>query len=318
MARPTDVIHGIDEQRQSIGRDAAIAALARRQHGVVSRGQLAELGLGRGAIDWRLAEERLLQVHRSVYAVGHRALAQRSWWMAAVLAAGPGAALSHRSAAALWDLRRGGPSRIEVSVGRQRRPRSGITVHHVPLPPDETTVVDGIPVTTVARTLLDLAGVLPQPQLERAIERAEALRYADSPSLDALLHRYPTRPGTRTLRQIRARGITPTFTRSELEDRFLAFADAHGLPRPETNVWLGDIEVDFLWRAERLIVELDGRETHLTAAAFERDRARDRALQAAGWRVVRITWRQLHEEAGALAKDLARLLHSPLASLLDA
>jgi very-short-patch-repair endonuclease len=227
--------------------------------------------------------------------------------MAAVLAVGAGAVLSHRPAAALWDMRRSESARIEVSADRQRSSRRGITVHHTPLPSDEVTAVDGIPVTTVARTLLDLATVLPRAQLERALERAEGLRLASPTPLIALLSRYPTRQGTRVLREL-CETVHPTLTRSELEERFLTFLDAHSLPRPEVNVWLGDIEVDFLWRRERLIVELDGKETHLTADAFERDRARDRALQAQGWRVIRITWQQLHEDGWALATDLARLL----------
>src|SRR5206468_4058016 len=148
-----------------------------------------------------------------------------------------------------------------------------------------------IPVTTVARTLLDLAAILPRPQLERAIERAEALRLSDTVPLDALLKRHPGRRGTAALREILEKGAPPALTRSELEERFLTFLDAHGLPRPEVNVdlHLPDrwIQPDFLWRDQRLIVELDGRETHGTRAAFEHDRERDRILQAHGWRVIR-------------------------------
>ena len=219
--------------------------------------------------------------------------------------------LSHRSAAALWDLHRSARARIEVSTPSRRRHRPGIEVHRAGLQPDEVTVVDGIPVTTVARTLLDLAALLPRSQLERAIERAEALRLTDHISLDELLRRYPRRKGTRSLREVVRRGIEPSLTRSELEDRFLTFLDAHGL-RPEVNadIPLGDrfIEADFLWREQRLIVELDGHNTHGTRAAFERDRQRDRILQAAGWRVVRITWRQLQDDPAAIARDLGRLL----------
>jgi hypothetical protein len=231
--------------------------------------------------------------------------------MAAVLAAGPAAALSHRSAAALWDLRSSASRRVEVTAARQHK-RSGIEVHRARLEPDESTKVDGIPVTTVARTLLDLAAVLPLSQLERATERAEALQLTDVVPLDALLERHRGQRGTAALRKIVKDRVLPALTRSEVEDRFLTFLDVHGLPRPEVNAdlhldgrWF---EVDFLWRDQRLIVELDGHQTHGTRAAFERDRERDRILQAHGWRVIRITWRQLHEHPDAVAADLARLL----------
>jgi very-short-patch-repair endonuclease len=231
--------------------------------------------------------------------------------MAAVLAARPGAVLSHRAAAAMWDLRPSERSRPEVSTPRWCR-RAGIEVHRARLEPDEVTGIDGIPVTTVARTLLDLAAVLPRAQLERAMERAEALRLTDVVPLGALLERHRGHRGTAALREAVKDRLQPVLTRSELEERFLTFLDAHRLPRPEVNVDLrvGNrfVQADFLWRAQRLIVELDGHQTHGTRAAFERDRERDRTLQAHGWRVVRITWRQLHEHPHAVAADLARLL----------
>jgi very-short-patch-repair endonuclease/predicted transcriptional regulator of viral defense system len=308
MAHATEVEHGIDAQLQAGDRDRAIARLASRQHGVVSRAQLFALGLARGGIAWRLKHERLHVLYRGAYAVGHTAVSREGRWMAAVLAAGPGAVLSHRSAGACLDLLGSERAWIDVSVSRQRSSRPGVRVHHTKLKSDEVTSVNGIPVTTVARTLLDLAAVVSRPRLERALERAEALRLADRTPLTALLERYPRRQGTRALREILDRGVSPTLTRSELEDRFLALVEGRRLPRPRVNVRIGTFEVDFLWRAQRLVVELDGRETHISAAAFERDRARDRALQAAGWRVVRVTWRQLHDDANAVADDLARLL----------
>ncbi len=291
--------------------DVAIAALAGRQHGVVSRRQLDELGLTRNEIEGRLARGRLHRLHQGVYAVGHRVVSLRGRWMAAVLAAGPGAVLSHRDAAAVWDLRPSQRKRLEVTAPRQHK-RPGIDIFTTRLELDEVTAVDRIPVTTVARTLLDLAAVLPRSQLERAMERAEALQLTDVVPLDALLERHRGHRGTAALRERLERGIKPALTRSELEDRFLAFLDAHGLPRAEVNshLQLGDrcFEADFIWREQRLIVELDGHETHGTRAAFERDRERDRILQAHGWRVVRITWRQLHDDPGTIAADLLRLL----------
>ncbi|MEA2385981.1 MAG: hypothetical protein QOJ22_155 [Thermoleophilaceae bacterium] len=291
--------------------DAAIAALAARQHGVVARAQLAGLELGRRAIEHRLECDRLHSVHRGVYAVGHPLLSSRGRCMAAVLAAGPGAVLSHRSAGMLWEMRPSSSARVEVTAPRRVR-RPDIRIHEAEVAPDEMTVVDRIPVTTAHRTLLDLAAVLALPQLERATERAEAVRLADPVPLDVLLQRHRGRRGTAALRAVLGKGVHPAMTRSELEDRFLTFLDAHDLPRPEVNahLHLGHrwIEADFLWREQRLIVELDGRRDHGTRAAFERDRERDRILQADGWRVVRITWRQLHQGTDSLARDLARLL----------
>jgi predicted transcriptional regulator of viral defense system len=292
------------------GADEGVAGLAERQHGVVSRSQLTELGLGRGAINRRIQRRRLHVVHPGVYAVGHRRLTVQGRWMAAVLAAGPGAVLSHRDAAALVGLRPSARRLIEVSAPRRCR-RPGIHAHVACLPPDEVTTHDGIPVTTVARTLLDLAAVLPRQQLKRAMEQAEVLRLADDTSVDALLARYPRRSGTAALREIRRAGLTKTVTRSEFEERFLALLDAYDLPRPMVNCVVEGLEVDFHWPEQRLIVELDGRAAHHTTTAFERDRARDRALQTAGWRVVRITWRQLHRESARIAADLLRLLSMP-------
>jgi very-short-patch-repair endonuclease len=181
------------------------------------------------------------------------------------------------------------------------------------------TTVDGIPVTTVPRTLFDLAAVIPFHQLSRAVNEAEVRRLWDPLSLNDLLTRHPRRPGAAALRAVLA---TPgvNITRSELEDRFLELLRDARLPRPETNVsievngiW---IEVDCMWRQQRLSVELDGHAIHATRSAFESDRARDRALIASGWRVMRITWRQLHDEPEALTRDLrASLAARPVANL---
>ncbi len=287
-----------------------MAELAGRQHGVVSRAQLQRLGLERRAVGHRLERGRLHPLHRGVYAVGHRVVSQRGRWMAATLASGEGAALSHRSAGALWGILRSSGT-PEVTLPVERRSRAGLRVHASVLAPDERTTLDGIPVTTPPRTLLDLAAVLPPDRLERAVHQAEVLRLADPLSLPALLERHPGRRGTAAFRAILDGLDTgPRVTRSELEDRFLLLAAAAGLPVPATNVLVEGFEVDCLWREHRLVAELDGRAAHATLAAFERDRARDRTLQAAGWRVVRTTWRQLREEPTAVAEDLRRLLGS--------
>ena len=304
MRDAVDVVGAIRSQTHPASRDGWIAALAERQHGVVSRRQLLALGIDRDRIARRLAQGRLHRVHRGVYAVGHRVLSVRGRWMAAVLAAGPGAVLSHRAAATLHDIAQGGA--IEVTVPQKRRRHHGFVTRTATLATDEITEVDGIPVTTVARTLLDLAAVWPAHRVERAAHEAELRRLTSPTSLAALLDRYPRRKGTPALRRIVALGAQPT--RSELESRFLSFLDDEQLPRPSTNAEVEAFEVDCLWRAERVIVELDGHATHVTRSKFERDRARDRALQIAGWRVIRITWRQLHEEAGDLAADLRALL----------
>ncbi len=169
------------------------------------------------------------------------------------------------------------------------------------LPADERAQKDGIPITTVPRTLLDLAAVLPAHQLQRAIEQAEVLRLTDPLSLPAVLRRYPGRRGAASLRKLLEDGqIGATVTRSQLEERFLEFVAAADLPRPEVNAWLHVdgtwIEVDCLWRAERVALELDGHGVHGTPAAFERDRERDRRLHVEGWIPVRITWRQLAKD----------------------
>jgi hypothetical protein len=287
--------------------------VAERQHGVVTRAQLAELGIGRGAVGRRLESGRLHILHRGVYAVGQRVVGREGHWMAAVLAMGSDAVLSHRSAAALWGIRATARGRVEVTVPRAPRSRSAIQVHRTRVAADEVTAVRGIPVTTPPRTLLDLGAVVRRRALERAIDQAEALRLTDPLCIGDVVVRHQHRPGAAAIRAILAAGrIGAAITRSELEDRFLAFLDDHELPRPQVNLplHLGDatIEADCLWRAQRFIVELDGHASHATGNAFERDRARDRFLQAAGWRVVRITWRHLHEQSDAIASDLRTLL----------
>jgi hypothetical protein len=310
MADEAHVAHAIDGEREVRRVDAAIAALAKRQHGIVARGQLTDLGLGRGAIEHRVRCGRLHPLHRGVYAVGHRALRREAWWLATVLAAGPGAALSYRSAAELWGMRYGSRARVEVSVPRHRRSTARIEVHVVEMQPDEVTVHDGIPVTTPARTLLDLAAVVPPQHLKAAFEEAEVRRLTSPTSLDALVARHQKRRGTATITRIlqehhdRGQSI-PT---SLLERRFLALLDAHGLPRPEINHLSDHGELDATWHEKRLVVECDSFATHGTREAFERDRAKDRALQVAGWRVIRLTWRQLIDDADVVARQIGALM----------
>jgi putative AbiEi antitoxin of type IV toxin-antitoxin system/uncharacterized protein DUF559 len=290
------------------GLDRVIASLAERQHGVLARAQLLDAGADRYAIDHRLSRGRLHIIHRGVYAAGHANLTPDGRRMAATLAAGGPA--SHRAAGAHWLLQ---PSAYLEVTARTHRRHPGIRVHRSRLHPDEITTERGVPVTTVSRTLLDLATVVPRSQVARALNEAEIRRLGNTPSLPELLERHRGRPGTATISAI-LKSRVPVL-RSELESRFLEFVRATGLPQPETNAHLlvdGQwLECDCLWRTPRVVVELDGHAFHATPAAFERDRARDRRLHAAGWRTVRITWQQLQDQAQALAEDLRTILCRP-------
>lgn len=298
--------------RRKTAIDRRIARLARPQHGVVSLSQLEAAGLSARAALHRSSVGRLHRVHRGVYAVGHDVLSAEGRWMAAVLACGPGAVLSHGCAGALLGLRPTASPALQVTVptsnGRARRP--GIEVHRSQrLSGIDVTIERGIPVTSPARTLLDLAGVLDRQSLARAVERAETLRIFDLRALRAVLDANPKRPDTRMLAQVLA-NYDPAggTTRSELERLFLELCAAHGVPRPRLNARVGPYEVDFLWPDQRVIVETDGHATHGTRTAFERDRARDARLMAAGYRVVRFTYRQVTREPERVAAIVRSLL----------
>ncbi len=256
--------------------DATVASIAFRQHGVVTLAQLRECGLGAGAIELRLRNGRLHRLHRGVFAVGHSRISQEGRWLAAVLALGEGAVLSHVSAAALWGIRHSGSDRVHVTVpsGAGRTPRRGIVVHRsLTLGPADVDEHNAIPVTSVSRTLLDLAGVLTPTRLERAIEQSLALWLFDLRAVHAVLAANPRRPGATTLAEIVARiHDEPSLTRRELEKLMLDLCDSHHIERPEVNVVVDDYEVDFLWRTHRLIVETDGLQWHGTPPALERDR----------------------------------------------
>jgi very-short-patch-repair endonuclease len=290
-----------------------MAELALRQHGVVARRQLDGLGVGRRAIDRRVERGWLHHIHRGVYAVGHRGLSSDGHVMAAVLAGGEGAVVSHRSAGALWGVCADRATAVEITVPVTRRDRAGIVQHQATLARNEQTTVRRIPVTTAFRTLLDLAAVLDARQLRRALHEAEVLRLRDDVSLGQLIERHRGRRGVATLRGVRADGALGTHvTRNEFELRFLELIGEARLPTPQVNgsftVAGRIVEIDFAWPDRRLAVELDGHATHATRRGFERDREQDRILQAAGWRVVRVTWRQLHAAPRAVVADLRTLL----------
>jgi REase_MTES_1575 len=292
--------------------DARIARLAEAQHGVVGLGQLRAAGLGIGAINFRVRAGRLHRLYRSVFAVGHTRLSRQGRWMAALLAAGDGAVLSHVSAAALWELRPSSAASIHVTVltygGRLRRP--GIVVHRSrALAPAAVADRDAIAVTSVARTLVDLAGMLAPGPLERAVERSLALRLFDLTSVRAAIDARSTVRGASALARVVA-GIhdEPALTRSELEALMRDVCAAHGIESPEVNARVEGHEVDFLWRSRRLIVETDGHAYHGTRTAFERDRAKDARLTTLGYRVVRFTYRQLVYERDVVVATLIALL----------
>jgi predicted transcriptional regulator of viral defense system len=293
-----------------------VLEVARDQHGVVSLAEIKAAGLSaRVAQNWA-ASGRLHRIHHGVYSIAPpELLSRRGHYMAAVLACGDNAVLSHRSAAALHGLRATARSRIEVTVpGRVRRYRAGLQVHRsTTLTPADVTVKDGIPVTTVARTLADLADVLPDRAVERALEQAASLEILDGRALNDQLARHPR---AACLRRLTKRGPIASPTESDLEELFLSECRRAGLPEPERQGYIdpGDggpmIRADFVWSDQRLIVETDGARTHGTRRSFESDRRRDQRLIAAGWRVIRVTWRQLIESPQEVIDLLTALLRT--------
>jgi hypothetical protein len=287
--------------------DAELARLAGRQHGVVATRQLSALGLARGGVAARARAGRLHRVHRGVYAVGHTVLTVNGRRMAAVLAAGPGAVLSHASAAALWDIRPTSATRIDISVrsagGRAKRP--GLRIHRTPtLQTDEITAHQGIRVTSPARTLLDLASSLPRRALERALDEAEIRELYDRRALEAVALAHAGEHGARALAEALAQDGDPVLTDSELEEIMLGLCDEQQLERPTPRAWVAGLRVDFLFAASRLVVETDGYRYHRTRRAFERDRERDAILARAGYRTLRFTHRQLTREPALVAETI--------------
>jgi very-short-patch-repair endonuclease len=288
--------------------DLAVVALADSQYGIVDRPELLALGLSGDAIGRRVRSRRLRPLYRGVYAVGHRALRPEAHRLAAVRASGRGAALSHAAAAAHWGLRPSAATRIDVTVptGAGRRARKGIRLHRCPaLLPQETTLHEGIPVTTPARTLLDLAATIPRRALERAADQAEVLQLFDGSAIDATIEAHRGRPGAPLLRVVlESHDAGSTITRSALEELFLTLCDENGIERPRVNTRIAGLEVDFHWPAHRLVVEVDGYRYHGTRRAFERDRARDATLAAAGLCVLRFSHRQLTTRPEEVARAI--------------
>ena len=307
-------MHVVDAQLDQHRADAVVAADAARQHGVVSRRQLIDAGLGRGAIEHRARIGWLHRVHRGVYAVGHPPLTRQARWMAAVLACGEDAGLSHVCATALWEIRQYTGEWIHVTVptraGRARGDR--IRLHRCgSLIADDITTHRGIPVTTVARTLLDVAAMLTPPRLARTVEQTEIRRLFDLAAVERTMARNPKHPGVGRLRRAIELYRPDELKRSELEHAFLALCRTQGLPRPLVNHIVEDHEVDFFWPEQRLIVETDGAGTHLTHAAFQSDRARDAEYVALGYRVMRFTELQVTRPGSTVGATVRAVLAQP-------
>jgi very-short-patch-repair endonuclease len=297
-------------------RDQVVGGLADRQYGVVRREQLLAAGVGRGAIVRALDAGRLRPVFRGVYAVGHVALRREGWWMAALLACGEGAALSHRTAANVWDLMTGPTLPIDVTAAAAKgRKHRQITAHRMLLAPFDALVRDNLRVTTPSRTIVDLAASLEGRALRDVVERAQDLRRFDPDDIRATLARGPRRPGTRRLHDlITVLAPDEDNARSHLERLFLALARKARLPKPTTNHEIAGRRRDFAWPDQRLVVETDGYRYHSSRQARRRDNRRDRELTALGWRPMRFTYEEIAFEPGEVAQELVRLLRQPALS----
>ena len=298
--------------------EQALSELAVAQHGPFGLDQLRELGLTASAVRKRRRAGRLHRIHHAVYSlVPRELLTWEGLYMAAVIASGPGAVVSHRSAARLHELRNYGYTKIDVTVPRRScRKHDGVLVHcSTTLADKDVTVVSNIPVTTVARTLFDLGELLTDRQLERAFDQAEILQVLDARAINDQLARNPTRRGAKSVKHLlKTHYIGSTPTDNDFEDAFLALTRDLGLPDPTAQFYIdpGDgeppIKADFAWPDRKIVVETDGRKTHGTRQAFETDRRRDQRLTAAGWTVIRITWRQLTRRPHELKPVLLTLL----------
>lgn len=287
--------------------------LAERQHGVVTRGQLLALGMGSRSIEHRLSNGRLHPLMRGVYAVGRPDVGKRGWWMAAVLACGPKALLSHHSAAALLRIRRAQPEDVRqadvhvvVATG-SAKVRPGIRAHrrHDHEAPGRREV-DGIPVTHPVATLVDLAAGIPDGQLEAAVNEADHLNLVDPERLRAAIDALPRWPGVTRLRGL-LDGPTITLTATELERLFLPLAIAAGLPAPQTQTRLDGYRVDFYWPELGIVVEADSLRYHRTAFKQARDKRRDNAHASSGRTPLRFTHGQICHEPAYVRTTLVRV-----------
>ncbi len=293
-------------------RDARIAAIAACQRGRVNRQQLLAAGLTASQVTGLTRSQRLFREHAGVYAVGHLAPIPLARETAALLAMRDGALLSHQTAARLWGLDAvpEDPALIHVLVDlRWAGRRPGVRVHRTrELDPADRRIRERLPVTSPARTLLDVAPTLEDRRLERAHDQVIAGRLAGRREVEELLTRLAGHPGSRRLAELVAGHGDTTMTRSEAEERLLALVRDAGLPGPRVNVHLHGYEVDFHWPDANLVVEVDGFRYHSSRLAFERDRVRDARLHDADVEVLRVTWRQLEHEPLVVVARIARAL----------
>jgi len=287
-----------------------LAELARRQHGVVSIRQLVgPLGYSRSWVKHAAAAERLHRLHRGVYSVGHTALSLHGRCLAAVLASGPDALLSHHSAAWLWGIARWSPIPLSVTTPGPRAARLPIRLHRArAITVDDRDLIEQIPVTAVPRTALDLAATLTPASLLRLLERAEELRLFDLRQFEDVLARTVGHPGVGRLRRSLELYQPAPFTRSGLERRFWELVLGSGLPRPVTGFNEAGYELDVYWPDERFAVELDVYETHGSRQAFERDRLRQEDLKLTGVEMMRVTGHRLDREPRKVIERVSRLL----------
>ncbi len=296
--------------------DAVLAAHASRQDGVVSREQAPASGLTPGLIRHRLATGHIHLLHRTVYAVGHEAVSGRGQARAALLAIGPGSVASHRWAASLQGMLPAPRGPVHVTRERKARSRPGIVVHKAKLPQEDRAARQGLALTSPARTLLDLAETEDENTIERALGQAEVDRLISFELLESALQRWTGRRGVPVLRDLLDDGSAGLGgTLSWLETHFVPLVRKAALPLPELNVFVHGLQVDALWRRQRVVVELDSRRFHHTATRFERDRARDASLAAHGFVTLRFTYRRVMREAFAVIAELsAALRHRELAA----
>ena len=289
--------------------DLAIARLAERQWGIVDRDDLLRLGLTSRDIQGRRRRGSLHALHRDVFCVGDRLIPREGHWLAAVRFAGEGALLSHRTAGALRGLLdEYGPIHVTVPPGSGVRSRGSVRVHRANVLIQERTECRGIPVVSVARTMLDIAATARPDTLRRALQQAEYHRLFDLSSMRAVLENHPGERGVRRLEQALACYVSIEGTRSEFERRFLVMCDRHGIPRPARNRHILGKYVDFHWDGTNVIVETDGWGAHGTRTAFERDHQRDLELELAGYIVIRVTWRQLRFRPDLVARRVRQAL----------
>ena len=295
---------------QTLGVRGDLAKLAERQHGVVSIRQLTgPLGYSRSAVYRAVDAGRLHRLHPGVYAVGHTLLSLHGHCLAAALACGPDALLSHVSAAWLWGLTKTSPLPASVSTPLHRKRRPSIRLHEArSLASEDRALREGIPVTALPRTLIDLAASVRFDWLERMVERSEELGLFDLRAVEDVLARNVGHQGHARLRRAIALYRPSSFTRSGLEKRFLELVLAAGLPQPRTNYVEQGFELDCYWPEYRFAVELDVYETHGTRAAFERDRERQEELLLAGITMTRVTGPRLEREPDEVIRRVARLV----------